>query len=133
VGGDRQRRADPRARRPAVRERLGIVLRHPLRAAVVGDRPRPRGAPPKTEVTDAAFGYGFNDPGAERPGDGAPAELAEALSVDLRLNLAERQRTDMQWWRELSAVLAAWQEGRRMGAESARQMAAATAHLRTRQ
>jgi hypothetical protein len=53
--------------------------------------------------------------------------------VDLRLNLAERQRTDMQWWRELSAVLAAWQEGRRMGAESARALAAATAHLRTRQ
>lgn len=59
-----------------------------------------------------------------------PASLAEALRLDLDLNLWEFSQCDASWYRELVGLKTAFLEGKRMAQETAQTIRQATDHQR---
>ncbi len=60
-----------------------------------------------------------------------PAALADALRIDLDLNLWEVSQVDASWYRELIGLRDAFREGQRMAQEVAATIQRETAGLRT--
>lgn len=59
-----------------------------------------------------------------------PANLAEALRLNLDLNLWEFSQCDASWYREMVGLRDAFREGQRMAKETAETIARETEHLR---
>lgn len=81
----------------------------------------------------AAFDLGCAAGRGDRlDGLAVPAGLAEALRLDLRLNLAEFAGVDAGWYRELEALRDAFEDGKRMTGEISQAIEAEIAPLRTK-
>lgn len=59
-----------------------------------------------------------------------PENLAEALRLDLNLNLWEMSQVDASWYREMVGLRDAFNEGRRMASETAATIKQETDRLR---